>query len=89
MNFVDLNFIDKCISQLANYTEKDRPFTRLVFSKEFIQARAWLTQAFKELNLVTKLLSTIIDTSLLSERSIVFSLEKGSKYVAPIDFPSK
>ena len=43
MNFVDLNFIEKCISQLANCTEKDRPFTRLVFSDEFIQGRVWLT----------------------------------------------
>ncbi len=54
MNFVDLNFIEKCISQLANCTEKDRPFTRLVFSDEFIQGRVWLTQKFKELNLITK-----------------------------------
>ena len=54
MNFVDLDFIDKCISQLANFTEKDRPFTRLVFSEEFMQGRAWLTQKFKELNLITK-----------------------------------
>ena len=54
MNFVDLDFIDKCISQLANFTEKNRPFTRLVFSEEFIQGRAWLTQKFKELNLITK-----------------------------------
>ena len=54
MNFVDLDFIDKCISQLANCTEKDRPFTRLVFSEEFIQGRAWLTDKFKELNLITK-----------------------------------
>ena len=52
MNFVDLDFIDKCISQLANFTEKNRPFTRLVFSEEFIQGRAWLTQKFKELNLI-------------------------------------
>ena len=54
MNFVDLDFIDKCISQLAICTEKGRPFTRLVFSEEFIQGRAWLTQKFKEFNLTTK-----------------------------------
>ena len=52
MNFVDLNFIEKCISQLASFTEKNRPFTRLVFSEEFIQGRDWLTQKFKELNLI-------------------------------------
>ena len=52
MNFVDLKFIEKCVSQFANCTEKDRPFTRLVFSEEFIQGRAWLTQKFKELNLI-------------------------------------
>ncbi len=54
MNFVDLKFIEKCVSQFANCTEKDRPFTRLVFSEEFIQGRALLTQKFKELNLITK-----------------------------------
>ena len=55
MNFIDLNYIDRCISQIAKYTEKGRPFTRLVFSEEFIQGRNWLTQKFKELNLITRI----------------------------------
>ena len=55
MNFIDLNYIDKCIYQLAKYTEEGRPFTRLVFSDEFTQGRSWLTQKFKELNLITRI----------------------------------
>ena len=69
MNFVDLDFIDKCISQLANFTEKDKPFTRLVFSDEFIQGRAWLTQKFKELNL-----NNIENTNQECERNYIFKI---------------
>ena len=48
------DYIKKCIFDLENITEKKRPFTRLVFSKEFKDARLWLKQKFKELNLSTK-----------------------------------
>ena len=54
MNFIDINYIDECILNLANYTEKERPYTRLVFSDEFLDARNWLTQKLKQLNLLIK-----------------------------------
>ena len=51
---VDSYFIEKCINELQELTEKDRPYTRLVFSKEFLEARNWLTDRFKELELDIK-----------------------------------
>ena len=51
---IDENYIEQCISNLAFYTEKNREYTRLVFSKEFKQARNWLNKEFKKLNLLTK-----------------------------------
>ena len=34
-NFSDISFIEKGINDLEKITEHDRPYTRLVFSKEF------------------------------------------------------
>ena len=55
MHTIDQNYIEQCISNLAFYTEKSRKYTRLVFSKEFKQARGWLNKEFKKLNLSTKI----------------------------------
>jgi len=50
-NFSNISFIEKGINDLEKITEHDRPYTRLVFSKEFYQARDWLTEQFNLLDL--------------------------------------
>ena len=50
-NFSNISFIEKGINDLEKITEYDRPYTRLVFSKEFYQARDWLTEQFNLLDL--------------------------------------
>jgi len=45
-------YIEEKIKDLEKFTEKRRPFTRLVFSQEFYDARAWLTDQFKSLGLL-------------------------------------
>ena len=52
---VSSSYIKKCIYELEKLTEKDRPYTRLVFSKEFKEARNWLTNQFKNLDLDIKI----------------------------------
>jgi len=52
---VSSSFIKKCIFELQELTEKDRPYTRLVFSKEFKEARNWLTYQFEKLDLEIKI----------------------------------
>ena len=64
----NISFIRHKIHELEKFTEKKRPFTRLVFSKEFYEARVWLkdeSKAFettdaaieKSVNLAFELLS--------------------------------
>ena len=43
--------IKAMVSALAVMTERDRPFTRLVFSSEYKEARAWLQTQFEEVGL--------------------------------------
>jgi len=50
-NFSNVSFIEKGINDLEKITEHDRPYTRLVFSKEFYQARDWLGEQFNLLDL--------------------------------------
>tara|TARA_B100000131_G_scaffold323056_1_gene379521 strand:+ start:354 stop:1601 length:1248 start_codon:yes stop_codon:yes gene_type:complete len=52
---ISSSYIKKCIYELEELTEKDRPYTRLVFSKEFKEARNWLTNQFKNLDLDIKI----------------------------------
>src|SRR5210317_1002984 len=48
----NIPYIEEKIKDLEKFTEKSRPFTRLVFSQEFYDARAWLTDQFKSLGLL-------------------------------------
>jgi len=45
--YSDPSRIGAAIDELASMTEPDRPFTRLVFSPEYKQARAWLWSRFE------------------------------------------
>ena len=47
-------YIEKCVNELAEISEQDNPYTRLIFSKEFYQAREWLSHEFSKLDLPTK-----------------------------------
>ena len=44
--------IETSVKTLASFTEADRPFTRLVFSSEFKQARQWLKAEFTKAGLI-------------------------------------
>ena len=44
---VSSSYIKKCIYELQELTEKDRPYTRLVFSKEFKEAEIGLLMNLK------------------------------------------
>ncbi len=48
------SYIETCIKELEKFTNKNNPYTRLVFSKEFSHARKWLISEFKKLNLEIK-----------------------------------
>ena len=48
-------FIKKCVFELENLTEKDKPYTRLVFSKHFKEARKWLVDQFNILDLEVRI----------------------------------
>ena len=47
----NISFIRHKIHELEKFTEKKRPFTRLVFSKEFYEARVWLKDEYLKLGL--------------------------------------
>ena len=49
--YSDPNRIAETVEALAGMTEPNRPFTRLVFSPEFQQARQWLRSKFEEAGL--------------------------------------
>ncbi len=49
--YSDPDRIAQAIAALAELTEPDRPFTRLVFSPEFTRARQWLRSKFEEAGL--------------------------------------
>ena len=46
-HYSDLGRIESAIYDLASMTEPSRPFTRLVFSPEYNQARTWLWSRFE------------------------------------------
>ena len=46
-----ISFIEQKIKDLEKITDHNFPYTRLIFSKEFYEARYWLTQQFNLLNL--------------------------------------
>jgi len=50
-HYSDPGRIQSAIDELASMTEPDRPFTRLVFSPEYKQARAWLWSRFESAGL--------------------------------------
>jgi N-carbamoyl-L-amino-acid hydrolase len=52
-NFSDISFIEKGINDLEKLTEQNKPYTRLVFSKEFYAGRDWLNKQFELLELET------------------------------------
>ena len=45
------SYIERCVNELAEITEQDSPYTRLVFSQEFDKAREWLRFEFEKLDL--------------------------------------
>jgi len=49
--YSDPDRIKAMVNALAAMTERDRPFTRLVFSAEYKEARAWLQTKFEEVGL--------------------------------------
>ena len=49
--YSDPDRIQNAVDSLAKLTESNRPFTRLVFSPEFKQARQWLRSKFEEAGL--------------------------------------
>ena len=50
---IDLNssYIENKINDLEKLTDEDRPYTRLVFSEKFYEARSWLSEQFNLLGL--------------------------------------
>ena len=50
-SYSDTVRIKAMVNALAAMTERDRPFTRLVFSAEYKEARAWLQTQFEEVGL--------------------------------------
>ena len=48
------SYIERCVNELAEITEQDSPYTRLVFSQEFDKAREWLRFEFEKLDLTVR-----------------------------------
>ena len=48
----NIHFIEEKIQQLEKITDQKQPYTRIVFSKEFYQGRAWLEYQFQSLGLL-------------------------------------
>jgi N-carbamoyl-L-amino-acid hydrolase len=48
------SYIERCVNELAEITEQDSPYTRLVFSQEFDKAREWLRLEFEKLDLTVR-----------------------------------
>ena len=48
------SYIERCVNELAEITEQDSPYTRLVFSQEFDKAREWLRVEFEKLDLTVR-----------------------------------
>ena len=53
-NYSEEDRIEKLIQDLSSFTELGRPFTRIVFSSEFVDARKWLQNCFVDHGLVSK-----------------------------------
>ena len=70
--------INAMVNALAGMTERDRPFTRLVFSSEYKEARAWLQTQFEEVGLECQ-----IDAggNLIGTRKAVNSIEPPRKLI--------
>ena len=70
--------INAMVNALAKMTECDRPFTRLVFSSEYKEARAWLQTQFEEVGLECQ-----IDAggNLIGTRKAVNSIEPPRKLI--------
>ena len=49
------SYIERCVNELAEITEQDSPYTRLVFSQEFDKAREWLRLEFEKLDLTVRI----------------------------------
>ena len=47
----NISFIQERINDLEKITEKQNPYTRLVFSKEFYNGRSWLRDQYTSLDL--------------------------------------
>ena len=48
----NISYIENKINELENFTVQKQPFTRLVFSKEFYEARSWLKNEYDKLGLL-------------------------------------
>ena len=47
----NISFIEDKINALGQITDQEKPYTRIVFSKEFYNGRSWLKDQFKSLGL--------------------------------------
>tara|TARA_E500000075_G_C6974177_1_gene312596 strand:- start:315 stop:1583 length:1269 start_codon:yes stop_codon:yes gene_type:complete len=47
----NISFIEDKINALGQITDQEKPYTRIVFSKEFYDGRSWLNDQFKSLGL--------------------------------------
>ena len=45
----NISFIKQKIDDLEKMTDQDNPYTRIVFSKKFYEARSWLKNEYQKL----------------------------------------
>ena len=48
----NISFIKQKIDDLEKITDQENPYTRIVFSKEFYEARSWLKNEYQKLGLI-------------------------------------
>ena len=48
----NISFITQKIDDLEKITDQDNPYTRIVFSKKFYEARSWLKNEYQKLGLI-------------------------------------
>ena len=48
----NISFIKQKIDDLEKITDQDNPYTRIVFSKKFYEARSWLKNEYQKLGLI-------------------------------------
>ena len=51
----NISFIKQKIDDLEKITDQDNPYTRVVFSEKFYEARSWLTNEYQKLGLIVSI----------------------------------